>query len=101
MSGPSTCTELTVTFCSGTGRGFGFSGAGAGCWANATVAGTRKERARNFRSMRLRSATDCLIKAAAPAAQPRQRKSEERKPGYSRRGVKGGDESVGLGGHED
>jgi hypothetical protein len=54
------------------------------------VAGTRKKRARNFRSMRLRSATDCLINAAAPAAQPRQRKSEKRKPGYNRREAKFG-----------
>jgi len=35
--------------------------------------------------MRLRSATDCLINAAALAAQLRHRKLEKRKPGYSRR----------------
>src|SRR5437588_11918482 len=96
MSGPSTCTELTVTFCSGTGGGFGFSGPGEGCWANATIAGTRKKRARNFRSMRLRSATDCLINAAALVAQPRHRKLEERKPGYSGCEPEFGNESAAL-----
>ena len=68
-----------------TGARLRLSGEGEGCWANATIAGTRKKSARNFRSMRLRSATDCLINAAAPAAQPGYGKSEEGKPGNGSR----------------
>jgi hypothetical protein len=93
MYEPSTCTELTVVFCSGIGGGFGFAGegeGGEGCWANATIAGTRKKSARNFRSMRLRSATDCLINAAAPTSQPGCGKSEEGKPCYGFRAAEFG-----------
>ena len=61
----------------------GGEGEGEGCWANATIAGTRKKSARNFRSMRLRSATDCLTNAAAPTSQPGCGKSDEGKPGQS------------------
>src|SRR5205814_4908311 len=86
--------QLTVVFCSGIGGGFGFAGEGegegAGCWANATIAGTRKKSARNFRSMRLRSATDCLINAAAPTSQPGCEKSEEGRLCYGSRAAEFG-----------